>query len=87
MIAATVGSRRLSTVMLVLYIESPETAICFLSCGDDVGALAMGAPDALDEERGRLGAMVGVAGEVVVLGGRGRKQNGGKRSPPPTPTP
>ena len=35
-----------------------DRANCFLSCGEDVGALGIWLVDALDVERGRLGAMM-----------------------------
>lgn len=66
-----VGSPRLSTVRLFKYMECDATAICFLRSGEDVGArelllllAAAAAADALDVERGRLGAMKWNAGET-----------------------
>ncbi len=61
MMETIVGSPRLRTVRLLLYIESDATAICFLRSGEEVGAREMfGLDDTLEVDRGRLGAIIHV---------------------------
>lgn len=52
-----------------------ERANCFLSCGDDVGALGIVLADTLDVERGRRGAMLKTRSRKYSRSGRNSERS------------